>query len=604
MGGDARTMRACTDREKPLVTQSKKTDLRDNVARIHNRPSAKVLVIGGGINGIATFRDLALQGVDVVLVERADYGSGASAASSHMIHGGIRYLENGEFRLVRESVEERNGLIRIAPHYVKPLQTTMPIFSTFSGILNAPLRMLTHKQRSTKERGALLISVGMTLYDSFSRDGGSVPRHRFRIGKAAREDMPAFNKDVKFTGTYYDASVHEPERLALDVLKDGLAAGDHARSANYLEAVGVADGGVKLRDVVSGTEFVVTADVVVNASGPWTDLTNEAMGGDTKFMGGTKGSHIVVDNDELLEATKGREIFFENNDGRIVLIYPLKGRVLIGTTDIDADPSEPAVCTEEEVDYFFDLVKHVFPQIELNRDHIVYRYSGIRPLPRHEDTAPGFVSRDYRIVETEIAGLSGSKVLSLVGGKWTTFRALSAHLSTEATTRLGVERSVDTTGMPIGGGKDFPSSSTARARWIATQAARSEGIGTEQVDRLLNRYGTRATSVIDVLSGQPSTPLTTDPQLTRAEIAYFATHEDAVHLADVVLRRTNLAFVGGVTHEMLAEIADVLQEALGWSDDERDDEIQDTVDTLRTYHGVDVGATKVAADATVTEFAN
>jgi glycerol-3-phosphate dehydrogenase len=587
-----------------LVTTSKKTDLRDNVARIHDRPSAKVLVIGGGINGIATFRDLALQGVDVVLVERADYGSGASAASSHMIHGGIRYLENGEFRLVRESVEERNGLIRIAPHYVKPLQTTMPIFSTFSGILNAPLRMLTHKQRSTKERGALLISVGMTLYDSFSRDGGSVPRHRFRIGKAAREDMPALNKDVKFTGTYYDASVHEPERLALDVLKDGLAAGDHARSANYLEAVGVADGGVKLRDVISGTEFVVTADVVVNASGPWTDLTNEAMGGETKFMGGTKGSHIVVDNAELLEATKGREIFFENNDGRIVLIYPLKGRVLIGTTDIDADPSEPAVCTEEEVDYFFDLVKHVFPQIELNRDHIVYRYSGIRPLPRHEDTAPGFVSRDYRIVETEIAGLAGSKVLSLVGGKWTTFRALSAHLSTEATTRLGVERSVDTTGMPIGGGKDFPSSSTARARWIATQAARAEGIGTEQVDRLLNRYGTRATSVIDVLSGQPSTPLATDPQLTRAEIAYFATHEDAVHLADVVLRRTNLAFVGGVTHEMLAEIADVLQEALGWSDDERDDEIQDTVDTLGTYHGVDVGATKVAADATVTEFAN
>ncbi len=592
------------NREKPLVTQSKKTDLRDNVARIHDRPSAQVLVIGGGINGIATFRDLALQGIDVVLVERADYGSGASSASSHMIHGGIRYLENGEFRLVRESVEERNGLIRIAPHYVKPLQTTMPIFSTFSGILNAPLRMLTHKQRSTKERGALLISVGMTLYDSFSRDGGSVPRHRFRIGKAAREDMPALNKDVKFTGTYYDASVHEPERLALDVLKDGLAAGDHARSANYLEAVGVADGGVTLRDVISGAEFVVKADVVVNASGPWTDLTNEAMGGETKFMGGTKGSHIVVDNAELLEATKGREIFFENNDGRIVLIYPLKGRVLIGTTDIDADPSEPAVCTEEEVDYFFDLVKHVFPQIELNRDHIVYRYSGIRPLPRHEDTAPGFVSRDYRIVETEIAGHAVSKVLSLVGGKWTTFRALSAHLSTEATTRLGVERSVDTTGMPIGGGKDFPSSSTARARWIATQAARAEGIGTEQVDRLLNRSGTRATSVIDVLSGQPSTPLATDPQLTRAEIAYFATHEDAVHLADVVLRRTNLAFVGGVTHEMLAEIADVLQDALGWTGEERDAEIQDTVDTLLTYHGVDVGATKVASDATVTEFAN
>ncbi len=117
---------------------SKKTQPRNTVSALTERPTAQVLVVGGGINGIATFRDLALQGVDVVLVERGDYAGGASAASSHMIHGGIRYLENGEFRLVRESVQERNGLIRIAPHYVKPLQTTMPIFSTFSGIMNAP----------------------------------------------------------------------------------------------------------------------------------------------------------------------------------------------------------------------------------------------------------------------------------------------------------------------------------------------------------------------------------------------------------------------------------------------------------------------------------
>jgi glycerol-3-phosphate dehydrogenase len=536
-----------------------------------DRPTAKVLVVGGGINGIATFRDLALQGVDVVLVERNDYASGASAASSHMIHGGIRYLENGEFRLVRESVEERNGLLRIAPHYVKP-----------------------HKQRSTKERGALLIKVGMTLYDSFSRDGGSVPRHRFRTGKAALNDMPALNKGVKYTGTYYDASVHEPERLALDVLKDGLAAGEHARSANYVEAVGSRDGGVLLRDVVSGAEFVVEADVVINASGPWTDLTNAAFGGESAYMGGTKGSHIVVDNAELLEATKGREIFFENDDGRIVLIYPLKGRVLIGTTDIDADPSQPAVCTEEEVDYFFDLVKHVFPQIDVTRDHIVYRYSGIRPLPRHEDTAPGFVSRDYRIVETPIAGLPSSTVLSLVGGKWTTFRALSAHLSTEATTRLGVTRTVDTTGMPIGGGKDFPTTDAARTTWVAAHA---DGLDRAQVDRLLTRYGTRASSVIDVLLDQPSEPLSSHPELTRAEIAYFAEHEDAVHLADVVLRRTNLAFVGGVTIELLSEIADVLGEALGWDADRHETEIEATLEVLRTSHGVEVPSQHVPSAA-------
>ncbi|MBT2503532.1 glycerol-3-phosphate dehydrogenase/oxidase [Curtobacterium sp. ISL-83] len=568
---------------------SKKTQPRNTVTALTERPHAQVLVVGGGINGIATFRDLALQGVDVALVERGDYASGASAASSHMIHGGIRYLENGEFRLVRESVQERNGLIRIAPHYVKPLQTTMPIFSTFSGIMNAPLRMLTHKQRSTKERGAMLIKIGMTIYDSFSRDGGSVPKHVFRTKKAALEDMPALNKDLKYTGTYYDASVHEPERLALDVLKDGIAAGaDHARAVNYVEAAGTRDGGVLLRDRETGSEFVFTAEVVINASGPWTDLTNEALGGETKFMGGTKGSHIVVDNPELLEATKGRELFFENNDGRIVLIYPLKGRVLIGTTDIDADPAKPVVTTDEEIDYFFGLVKHVFPQIEVTRDHIVYSYSGIRPLPRHEDTAPGFVSRDYRIVDTTIAGLPNSTVLSLVGGKWTTFRALAAHLSTEATQKLGIARKVDTTGMPIGGGREFPTTDAQRALWIKSHR---DGLDAGLVEGLLERYGTRAAEVVDVLTDGPVEPLESDPALTRAEVRYFAEHEHAVHLIDVVLRRTNLAFVGGVTIDLLDELADVLAEALDWNAEERADEVQHTLDVLRESHGVIVPLT-------------
>jgi len=159
--------------------ESARPRVRAEVAALRSRPNASVVIIGGGINGIATFRDLALQGVDVVLVERDDFVSGASSASSHMIHGGIRYLENGEFRLVRESVRERNALIRIAPHYVKPLQTTVPIYSTFAGILSAPLRFLTHRQGRPTERGAALIKAGLTIYDAFSRDGGSVPRHRF-----------------------------------------------------------------------------------------------------------------------------------------------------------------------------------------------------------------------------------------------------------------------------------------------------------------------------------------------------------------------------------------------------------------------------------------
>ena len=559
------------------------------------RPHAQVLVIGGGINGIATFRDLALQGVDVILVERDDYGSGASAASSHMIHGGIRYLENGEFRLVRESVQERNGLLRIAPHYVKPLETTIPIFSTFSGILAAPLRFVTHKQGKPKERGAALIKIGLTAYDSFSRDGGSVPRHRFLGRKKSLAEMPDLDHNLKYTATYYDASVHEPERLALDVLKDGLATGNHARSVNYVGAIGVSDGGVLVKDAVTGSEFVITADVVVNASGPWTDLTNESLGLQSAFMGGTKGSHIVLKNQQLLDALKGRELFFENDDGRIVLIYPLKGRVLVGTTDLEAEIHEPAVCTEEEVDYFFDLVKQVLPNIHVDRSHIVFRYSGIRPLPRHEDTQPGFVSRDYRIVKGAIAKLPDTKLLSLVGGKWTTFRALSEHLTNEALGLLGVARTTSTVGLAIGGGKDFPATPEARARWID---AHSHGMNHDRVERLLERYGTRATDVIDILVDEAAVPLTNDPGFTTAEIAYFAVHEQAVHLIDVLLRRTNIAFVGGVTIGLLEELAGLLAVPLGWSAAARRAEVADTVERLRSSYGVELSPAAVEASTT------
>ncbi len=199
---------------------------RTSVQQLRNRPHAQVLIIGGGINGVGTFRDLALQGVDVALVERGDFCQGASGASSHMIHGGIRYLENGEFRLVQESVVERNRLLRIAPHYVKPLQTTIPIFSTFSGILAAPLRFLTHKQQGApKERGAFLIKLGLSMYDFFSRDGGTVPRHQFRGRKRALAELPRLHPGIKYAATYFDASVHNPERLTLDVLQDGEKAG-------------------------------------------------------------------------------------------------------------------------------------------------------------------------------------------------------------------------------------------------------------------------------------------------------------------------------------------------------------------------------------------
>lgn len=562
-------------------------------AALAERPNAKVLIIGAGINGIATFRDLALQGVDVTIVDRGDYVSGASSASSHMIHGGIRYLENGEFRLVKESVTERNALLRIAPHYVKPLPTTVPMFTAVSGVLSAPLRFLTHKQGKAKERGALLIKIGLILYDSFSRDGGSVPRHEFHGRKKSLQRLPRLNPELKYTATYFDASMHDPERLALDVLRDGLDTGPHARAANYIEAVAMDADGVRLRNTVTGDEFSFAADIVVNTSGPWTDLTNSALGQESTFMGGTKGSHIVLDHPELLAATGGGEIFFENNDGRIVLIYPLAGRVLIGTTDLEHDMTQPIRTTEDEIDYFFDLVSHVFPDIAVNRSHIVFTFSGVRPLPRHDDEAPGFVSRDYRI-ESRPLGARPGTLLSLVGGKWTTFRALAEHLSGDILTLLGLERRVSTAGLAIGGGKGFPTTDAAHTVWIA---AHGDEVGPGRAEALLTRYGTHAEAVIDFLTAQPDTPIVHNPLYSRREIEYLAREESVTHLLDLLLRRTSLAFVGGLSLALLEELTGVLAPVLGWDDGRAADEIAQAISVLREVHRVELTGTTAAQPA-------
>jgi len=531
------------------------------------RPYADVLIIGGGINGLATFRDLALQGVDVALVERDDFVGGASAASSHMIHGGIRYLENGEFRLVHEAVTERNALLRTAPHYVRPLQTTIPIFSTFSGVLTAPLRFLRHGKGRPRERGAALIKIGLVIYDSFSRGGGlfrggTVPRHTFHGRRRSLAQLPDLNPDVKYTATYWDASLHDPERLALDVLRDARAAGgDRARAANYTAAVGAQGGHVLLRDAESGRETPFAASVVLNTSGPWTDLTNLALGDPTRYMGGTKGSHIVLDHPALLAATGGRELFFENEDGRIVLIYPLKGRVLVGTTDLEHDMRDPIVCTEAEVDYFIGLIAQVLPEIVVDRAQIVYRFAGVRPLPGHGDLAPGFVSRDYRIETAPLIGGQAS-VLSLVGGKWTTFRASAEHLADRALELLAQPRRRSIKGVPIGGGRGFPTTERARQQWIAAHAG---DLPAARAATLLDRYGTVAASVIAAIARDAAdAPLEHAAGYSSGELRYLAVAESVVHLDDLLLRRTSLAFIGGATREAATEMADAVAPVLGW----------------------------------------
>jgi glycerol-3-phosphate dehydrogenase len=333
--------------------------------------------------------------------------------------------------------------------------------------------------------------------------------------------------------------------------------------------------------------FSFAADVIVNTTGAWVDLTNEALGSPSQFMGGTKGSHIVLDHPALFDACQGSEIFFEHTDGRIVLIYPMGDRVLVGTTDIRADMDEDAVCTDEEITYFFDLIKHVFPDITITRESIVYSFAGVRPLPRDDAEHPGFVSRDYRIerADREIAGTS-VPVLSLVGGKWTTFRALSEHMTNDVLAILGHRRKVSTAKLPIGGGADFPPTEPDVQAWIARHV--SDDLDAARVEGLLTRYGTRATDVITYLTAGEDRVLSSTPELSLREIEFMVRHEQIGHLIDVLIRRTSLAFRGLVTAELLTELAQTLAGPLGWDTARIRQEITHAQDVLQRFHGVPV----------------
>ncbi len=478
---------------------------------LRTRPEVDVLVIGGGINGVGVWRDLALQGVRALLVEQADFCSGASAASSHMIHGGIRYLENGEFRLVREAVQERNRLLQYAPAHVQPLPTVIPIFKYISGVFNAPLKFLGLRQQPA-ERGALVIRLGLWLYDALLGRGRVTPRHRFYGRQAARVAFPALHPAAVGAAEYSDAFMPHPERLCWDVLRDGL--GQASLALNYMAAMGADGHIVRLRDGLTGETLPVRPRLVVNAAGPWVDRVNAALGRPSALIGGTKGSHLVLENPELLAALQGREFFFENADGRIVLLCPLGGRVLLGTTDLRIEDADAARCTPDEVEYLLGMVGRVFPGISVGEQQIVFRFSGVRPLPRTPDAGTGQISRDHQIVISEAGNEGGFPVWSLVGGKWTTFRAFSEQVTDRLLARLRLPRVVST-------------------RTRAISASRPELL-------------------------QDGVPI------SKEVIAAICREEAVEHLDDLALRRTSLAMQGALDAEMAGWLAEWAAGPLGW----------------------------------------
>ena len=363
-----------------------------------------VAIIGAGINGAGIARDAAMRGLRVLLIDKGEVGGATTHASTRLIHGGLRYLEHFEFGLVRESLRERETLLRIAPHLVRPLPITIPIY----------------KQ---SKRGPLTIRAGMIAYDLLSWDK-SLPRHRMLSRTETLEQLPGLNPEgLLGSALYFDAQVEFPEQLVELNVWAAHKLGAEVLTFTRVTKLFHEDG------KISGVEFVTAqgqievarARVVINATGPWVDLLLERAPVESpKLVGGTKGSHIIV---PLFPTAPANAIYLEaRSDGRPMFIIPWDRKYLIGTTDVrfEGDP-DTVRCEPWEVDYLLSETNLAFPKADLSIDKILFTYSGVRPLPATSDKDEQSITRQHFIREHPRA----SNLLSIVGGKLTTYRSLA-----------------------------------------------------------------------------------------------------------------------------------------------------------------------------------
>ena len=546
--------------------------------------SIDVLIIGAGINGAGTFRDLALQGVRALIVDREDFGAGASMASSRMAHGGLRYLENGEFRLTAESTRERNRLLRNAPHMVRPLPLAIPFFSHAAGLLTALKRMAGLKT-SLRERGFVMAEIGLSFYDWFGRFNRTMPLHKLMLGQRARAQFPSLHKGVVAVSTYYDALITMPERIALELIDDGLKASPESGALNHCEVVGLSGDTVLFEDRLVKRSFGVKPKLVLNAAGAWIDRVNGTLAPARPLVGGTKGSHLILACPDLSKALSGHGMIFDDGEGRVCVVYPLGERVLLGSTDIPVTDPDQAVCSDEEQAYFLRSLGKIFPEVKVEPLHVVYRFCGVRPLPKSNATTPGAISRDHSLVAFEPTPERSFPILSLVGGKWTTFRAFAEQVSKSALDRLGRKHTVSTEELPIGGAANLPDTLADREASVSALASRF-GLSAERAHALVNRYGSGAPYVATFLAEKEDRLLPDSLDMSEREVRRLARCEMAATVDDVIFRRTTLAIEGRLTNALLERVAAILAEEVGISAALRDARLADLITRLRTANAV------------------
>ena len=543
-----------------------------------------VVILGGGINGVGLFRDLCEQGITCLLVDKADFGGGTSAAPSRLIHGGLKYLETGELGLVAQSTLERNLLLKNAAHLVTPLPTLIPIFSWTRGLF-AALRTLFGSTQAPRSRGAMLIKIGLSMYDFYGAKHRVMPRHHLLWRSQALKELPALTPSIVASAIYYDAQISHPERLVLELIQDGLDASALSAAMNYTTLSNCHNGLLSFTSA-AGEPLTVRPKVVINAAGPWIDKVNAMLNVPSTMIGGTKGSHILLKHDELVKNLAGRMVYYEADDGRICLVFDYFGLALVGSTDIPADNPDDVVCDAAEIEYLLASVNSLMPSLQVVSDDIVYAYSGIRPLPASDASAPGLISRDHSAPVNEPDATRPFAVISLVGGKWTTFRGFAEEVADTVLQRLDKHRTCSTQDMPIGGGRDFPVDASLRNHWLA-QAAHSTGLTEARLEQLLKRYGSKALNVAEHRgdwTDEQRLPDSKDYSLL--EIDYIATNECVEHLIDIVLRRTTLAIAGTLTLGDLQQIAEVADVALGWGPSRTTSELDAVAVELAEKHHV------------------
>ena len=498
-----------------------------------------MLVVGGGITGAGIARDAAMRGLKTALVERDDFASGTSSRSSRLVHGGVRYLEHGHLHLVFESSRERRTLLRIAPHLVRPLRFTWPVYRD----ARVPLWKL---------------GAGLFIYDALAVFR-NVKGHRLLTAKETWGEEPALSRlNLVGGASYYDASTDDARLTMANVIAAeelGCAAVNHAAVVRLIRERERIVGAIVRHDG-DEAEVSVRARVVVNATGPWTD-TLRAMDGDARAhaVRATKGVHIAVPRERL--ATHAALTLLSPIDGRVMFALPSTSTTIVGTTDTPTDEVPDRVrASREDVEYLLAAANHFFPAARLTPADVVAAWAGIRPLVASGFTGdPARASREHRIDQ------SASGMISVSGGKLTTYRSMAAEVVDVVEGSLGRRRRrAKTNAVPLPGGD-------VRSFDEALRAAELEVGDSAVARRLVEAHGSRWREVAALTTAEPALArrIVRELPYLLAEVVYAVECEMAMTLSDILVRRLHLAFEVADHGRSAARVATaILAGRLGW----------------------------------------